>query len=146
MSPTPLDYVTYELLQPVGTHRRAATCEEAGCRPHHDGWSTSLIPGSTDEALILATCRGEVDGIRRPQPTPTRTPEGFNRYVVPAGTPCFKARTHTVLLDRPAFGIRRDGNKLGVGSDQLYQHSNLDEWVEDFGDHQQGLADEAAKG
>lgn len=147
MTLPPTAFTTYALLQPVETHRRPATCEEAGCLQWHRGWATSVLPGSTDEAMLIAGCRGEVDGRRRVLPTPETTPEGFHRYVFPPGTECFAASTHTVLHDGiEAIGIRRDGNKLGVGNTDVFRHQNLDEWVEDFGEHQQRLSDEAQKG
>ncbi len=141
----PTAYNTYELLQPIATHRRPATCAEVNCMQYLNGWATTVADGSADETIIRDACAGAVDGRRR-KALPIKQEGGFTQYVFEAGQPCFRAGTHTTLNDREALGIRRDGNRLGVGRADVFRHANLDEWVEDFGEHQDKLSDEARKG
>lgn len=138
-------YQSYELSAPATTHRRPASCEEFGCDHYAKGWATTVQAASEDEALLLRACRGEVDGRRR-RALQIKQPSGFVQYVFEPGQPCFSAGKHTVHNDREAIGIRRAGDHRGNPSGEILVHSNLDNWVEDFGEHQQNLSDAAEKG
>jgi hypothetical protein len=150
--PTPLmgvgSYKTYSLVAPRATHHRRVSCEVYGCEPFLKGFATTALPDSEEEATIRQACAGEIDGIRRPLPAFTVTPDGFHRYAFPPGTPCFRAVAHTVHNDRPPIPIVRPGDHRGdpTGGDGRRIHASTDDWVEDFAEHQDRLATAAKEG
>ena len=122
MSADPRMSTRYTLAKPVETHRRPATCEEAGCRYFREGWQMRTMPGTPvgerQEALIKESGRRY---IRHQDSASTLL------WTFEAGQRCFGS--HTVPMDRPALYVVRQGNS----SPQL--HSRPEHWVEDFSTH-----------
>ncbi len=130
---------TYEVASPISTHWRAATCEEVDCAHYLNGWATTVLPDSADEAAIKGSGRRWA---RR-----EKTPDGFVRYEFYPGQPCFAASRHKVLVGRPELFYVRGGdwrgNPAGVPT---RQHVRAEDFVEDFGEHQQRVRDAQEKG
>jgi hypothetical protein len=111
----------YGLAKPAATHRRPATCVEASCRYHREGWqmrveeSTPL--GARQTALIKASGRRFT----------TVREQGATRYLFEPGQSCFG--THSVDLERPAIYLVRQGYSEPV------KHTRPEHWVEDFSTH-----------
>lgn len=137
---------TYQIVAPVATHWRAATCAEVECEHSQRGWATTVLPGSDDEATLRRAADGGIDGHRRWFTRETQ-PDGFVRYIFAPGQPCFRASTHRVPLERdPLFRVKGGdwrGNPRGIST---RTHANGADWVDDFGEHQQGIADHINRG
>lgn len=138
-------YQTYRIVAPVSTHWRPATCAEVECTAYERGWASTVIAGDDMEATLLRASDGLIDGRRR-RYTRHPQPDGFVRYVFGPGQPCFKASTHRVRLDRQEIYLRRGGDWRGNPTGEVVRHSRPEHWVEDFGEHQQAIADRIAKG
>jgi hypothetical protein len=129
----PQAYTTYELSAPLTTHYRVGTCEEAGCLAHHDGWVTVV-----DERAGLG--RRQAWYIRSKagrQFTEQRTPDGHTEFVFPAGQRCF--REHQVPLEREPLYVVRHGDYRQSRIER--RHRSGEDWVDDFANHQNKLAD-----
>jgi len=129
---------TYQVVSPLTTHWRAATCQEVGCEHHERGWATTVLPGSLEEGTIRSSGRRWV--------VEERTEDGFLRFTFPPGQPCFRASTHRVLLDRQELFLRRGGDWRGNPTGEVYRHTRPDDWIDDFGTHQQRIADQIQRG
>jgi hypothetical protein len=129
---------TYQVSSPLATHWRPATCAEVDCQPHQHGWATTVLPGGADEAAIK--------GSGRHWSSAERTADGFVRYVFPPGQPCFAAARHKVQLDRPELFSVRGGDFRGNPTGEVRRHAKAEDFVEDFGEHQQRIHDAQEKG
>jgi hypothetical protein len=131
---------TYQLVAPITTHYRSATCSEVACPAHQQGWSTLVdetTPLGRRQAAYIRIQAGR-------QFTEERTPEGTT-FAFPAGQRCF--RPHQVSLEREPLYIVRDGDWRGnPRGTKPRQHTRAENWVEDFATHQQTLADRLGQG
>lgn len=129
-------YTTYQVLAPLSTHFRPATCEEVDCEAYRNGWRVR-IEGLAPAMLHAArTCGRRYRELQVAQ--------GETWLVYEPGQPCLKATTHTTRLDRPEIYLRRPGDWRGLG--EAYRHSRPEHWVDDFATHQQQLADRLERG
>jgi len=131
-------YKTYSVASPVETHWRPATCAEVGCEHYQYGWATAVMPDSQDEHTLRTSGRHWTGW--------EATPDGFRRYMFPPGQPCFRASAHRVLLDRQELFIVAGGDWRGNPTGQVRQHTRPEDWVDDFGTHQQHIADLLQRG
>jgi len=134
-------YKTYRILSPQQTHFRPATCAEAGCTAYLHGWQSTI-----DETTVLG--QQQAHYIRKQSGrsfTEERLPNGLTQFTFEAGQRCF-AGDHQVRLDRPELYLVRGGDWRGNPTGEKRQHANAADWIEDFGEHQQRLADEMRKG
>jgi hypothetical protein len=127
---------TYQITSP----QRAASCEEVDCGHWLNGWKT-VVPGEQAEAV-----RGMVNGLY--SFTETRLPDGRAEFIFPPGQECFLGRNgkHTLPWDGRERFFRRDGDWRGNPTGHVTEHTRPDHWVEDFGEHQQQLADRLERG
>lgn len=128
---------TYELIAPLSTHWRAATCAEVNCQASQNGWATRVIADSDDESILRKASAGQVDGIER-RYIKQQEAAGFVRYVFPAGQPCFKAKVHKVPLEREPIHLVRGGD-FRANTGTLRRHVRGEDWVDDFATHQDNL-------
>ncbi|MFD5564529.1 hypothetical protein [Kitasatospora griseola] len=134
-------YKTYRILSPVQTHFRPATCVEAGCAAYLNGWVSTI-----DETTVLG--QQQAHYIRKQSGrgfTEERLPTGLTRFVFEAGQRCFSG-DHHVRLDRPELYVVQGGDWRGNPTGEKRQHTSARDWIEDFGEHQQTLADEMKRG
>jgi len=139
---------TYVALTPQATHFRPATCEEAGCPHHANGWKTVVDEatplGSQQAAYIRSECLDDAR-INRPDWGGRRryreTREGdLTVFTFEAGQECFVQ--HRVPLEREAVFLVRGGDWRGnPRGTPTRRHARPEDWVEDFATHQQRLAD-----
>lgn len=134
-------YKTYTVAAPLTTHFRPATCEEVECPYAVHGWATVV-----DESTELG--QRQADYIRRSSGrrfTAERTPEGLTRFVFAPNQECFT--DHQTRVEREGVFLVRGGDHRGDPSGlRPYQHVRPEDWVEDFAEHQQGLADRIERG
>lgn len=132
-------YKTYSIAAPLSTHYRPATCQEVDCPRYLNGWRVHV-----EQVGPELTHTAKNSGRRYQE---LRVAEGQTYLVFEAGQPCFQASEHRMRIDRPELYIVRDGDWRGnPRGTQARQHARPEHWVEDFAEHQQGLADTAQKG
>jgi hypothetical protein len=132
-------YKTYQLSAPRGTHWRPSTCDEADCEFYVNGWSTAI-----DESTELG--KGQAYYIRNQSGRRfTEDRHGsLTTFRFEAGQTCFAE--HEARLDRPELYIVRGGDWRGNPTGEVRQHTRASDWVDDFADHQQTLADRINQG
>lgn len=132
-------YKTYEVVSPLSTHFRQATCAEVDCPHYLNGWRVR-VEALTPDLLHAARSSGR-------KHVEQSVTEGETWLVFEAGQPCFKANQHRTLVGRPPLYVVRDGDWRGnPRGTKARLHQRSDNWVEDFAEHQQKLADEIEKG
>lgn len=141
-------YKTYAIVSPISTHMRQATCAEVGCEHYLNGWQVRVENLTPDLLHTAKTARVTVNGRQVPyRYREQRVAEGETWLVYDAGQPCFKASTHRAPLGKPPLYLVRDGDYRGnPRGTKARLHQRADNWVEDFAEHQQALADEIKKG
>lgn len=122
------------------TRRVHATCEEFGCEHWAKGWITAVPPDSPDEGVLVAACDGRVDQFRRRWTRIEVTSNGFHAYHFPPGQPCLRASTHTIPWNFAWH--HRDGDWRGNPTGIVVPHPDGTSWVDEFGEHQQRIADQ----
>lgn len=132
-------YKTYSIVAPLATHHRPATCAEVDCPHYVNGWRVR-VEGLDPEMEHAARTSG-----RRFTELPVA--EGETWLVFEAGQPCFQASEHRARLERPELFIVQGGDHRGnPRRTPVRQHVRPGDWVEDFAEHQQGLADAHQEG
>lgn len=132
-------YKTYALAAPISTHRRPASCVEVECDAWRHGW-ISLIDVSTDIGVQQANYIRLHSG-RSFTASEVGT---LVTFTFPSGQTCFGE--HTVLLEREPIYSVRDGDWRGNPTGRTRRHVRADDWVDDFANHQQQLADRLERG
>lgn len=132
-------YKTYEMRSPLSTHFRPATCAEVNCPHYLHGWRVHL------EALTPDLVDAARKSGRRYREE--HIAEGQTYLVFEPGQPCFKTTQHRARIDLPPLYIVRDGDFRGnPRGTRARLHQRPQDWVEDFAEHQQAIADEIEKG
>jgi len=134
----PQAYKTYRIVSPQSTHFRPGTCAEADCGAYLAGWRSTI-----DEATVLG--QQQAHYIRKQSGrafTEERQPNGLTAFTFEAGQRCFGE--HQIRLDRPEHYLVANGDWRQYGAQR--QHTTAADWVEDFGEHQQRLADLIERG
>ncbi len=131
-------YKTYEIRVPAATHWRPATCAEVDCPAYLSGWRTRLPRGSELVEVLRRSGRRchEVTGLD----------DAELEFLFEPGQECFAASTHRVRVDRPELYVVRGGDWRGNPRGDFRQHATADDWVDDFGTHQQQIADAIERG
>ena len=133
---------SYELRAPLGTHWRAATCEEAGCQAYRAGWRTSV-----DERLELGQRQAHyIRTMSGRRYTEERDENGLTLFTFEPGQSCFRAAEHRVPLDREPVYLKRDGDWRGNPTGRRIVLPSAEAWRDDFGEHQERIADKINKG
>jgi hypothetical protein len=136
-------YKTYEMVRPISTHTREASCQEVMCQAYANGWRT-ILDLSTDKGVAQARYIREHSGrsfVVEHEPTP-EDPRLIFRFK--SGQKCFAE--HRVPLEiEPLYRIRGGdyrGNPLGIPT----VTRRRDDWLDDFGNHQIKLAEAIKEG
>lgn len=128
-------YKTYSIRSPRDTLIRTA-CEQAGCPKWRDGWETIL-----DEAdPVHAEAAGWIRTAAKRTFTERRS-GALTVFRFESGQRCFEDHQ-----TRPERYFVRGGDWRGNPRGDVRQHVRPADWQEDFGEHQQGLADQIGKG
>ncbi len=129
-------YQTYAIRALPGIHTRVISCKEAGCEAYERGWKTTVdvaTPLGQDQARYIENESGRT---WRAGPHDSGNPR-FRTYIFGAGQECFAEHTEQV---RPGLYIKRDGDHRGNPTGRRQEMSERS-WLDDFGEHQQKLAD-----
>ncbi len=125
-------YKTYQILAPVETHFRSASCEEVDCAAYRFGWSTRI-----DETTELGKAQASYIRHRAGRGFHETSDAGLTVFEFYPGQTCFD--THRVRLDREeVYATFRGDHRGRVGEPRI--HRSAVDWVEDFAEHQQTLA------
>lgn len=117
---------TFQILAPVSTHFRPATCAEADCPDHIRGWITVLELGD-DRAEYVRRSSGRSFVETRDATHVT--------FTFKAGQTCF--RPHRIRVDRPEIFIARDGDYRGnPRGTEPYRHKRAVDWADEFAENQ----------
>lgn len=133
-------YMTYELRSPRQTHARPATCLEVECTAFLRGWVTRVDPSTRlgrEQLNYIRLHSGRTYADITP-PDATIVSLSF-----PAGQKCFSE--HRVTVDREPLYIVRGGDAR-ENTGLIRRHIRGEEWVEDFAEHQQSIADIVQRG
>lgn len=134
---------TFEVRQPLATHFRPLSCDEAQCPHKAAGWITGFDvsqPGRWDAAQKygqIATNRGLTFKVHRVGDTVT--------FTFPAGQACLEG--HRALLDdRPPLYIVRGGDWRGNPRGERRVHANAADFQDDWMESQARLDRERERG
>lgn len=130
-------YQTFQVAAPLSTHWRKATCEEVACPEYEHGWRLR-VEGLTEQDVYLAAHCGRK--FRKVAVCP-----GETWLIFEAGQPCFKATHHRKRVEREERFIIRGGDHRANPSGAR-RETTAAGWVDDFGEHQETLADRLEKG
>jgi hypothetical protein len=136
----PTAYKTYGVARPLPSHFRPATCREVDCGAWLRGWQT-IVDVSTDLGARQANYIRMHSGRSY-----TCTEAGtLVTFTFPAGQRCFGA--HRLPLERPPLFTLVDGDWRGNPTGRApVVFGDARGFVDDFGEHQQRLADRVKRG
>lgn len=134
---------TYQIVSPISSHWRPATCAEVECPNHLYGWKT-VVDLSTElgqaQAHFIKT-----DTSRKHTSYRTEDDGSLVVFLFEAGQTCFEQHQLRLEVD-PLYYVKQGdwrGNPRGIAP---RKHSNASNWVDDFATHQQTLADRLKRG
>ena len=134
--------------RPAPTSRaRAATCAEVDCGAYLHGWQTT-VDESTDLGQGQAHYIRKNSG-RRFVESRVLSDEGvpLTAFRFEAGQRCFRADEHRARLERPEIYLVRDGDWRGnPRGTEPRRHASAADWVDDFANHQETLANRLKEG
>lgn len=134
----PESYKTYQIVAPLRTHFRPASCEEAQCQGWANGWKTTVLPDSPQANYIRSR-----SGRRFIE---QRNQDGTVSFVFSPGQMCFRASEHRVPLEREPFYVVRGGDFRGNPRGIPNVRHKAGDWVDDFANHQQSIHDALQRG
>jgi hypothetical protein len=129
-------YQTYSITAPHDRTIRAA-CEEVGCANWLNGWKTVIDESSEQGRAQAAYIRHQSGRTFREQ----QTGEGLTVFTFDSHQRCFADHR-----TRPETYAVRDGDWRGNPTGRRRIHANAQDWTEDFGEHQQRIADQHERG
>src|SRR5690242_20707227 len=123
---------TYELQQPLATHYKELTCQQAECPKFHNGWQMGF--DLTDLQKVAAANQLVVIA-KKMDKVFSYTQQGtVVIFTFQPGQQCFER--HMEPLDRDLVAIGRGGDWRGNPRREKYTHTKLNDWVDDFQNHQ----------
>ncbi len=132
-------FKTYEIIAPLSTHYRPATCNEAGCKAYENGWQTRVLPGTPEHAMVLGL-KG-----RYVYTGPVRQEDGTDVFTFAPGQQCFRSGQHRVSVEREPFYVVRGGDVRGNPRGDRVSRT-AEAWVDDFATHQDKIATARERG
>ena len=126
---SPDAYRTFQILAPVSTHFRKATCAEVNCPEYLNGWRT-IVPAGSDHADLIRSLKGRYHFTEQALP-------GLAEFTFPAGQACFQAVNHRIRVERDERFIIRGGDRRAAAG-RVHEVSSAS-WVDGFGENQERL-------
>lgn len=121
-------YKTYQIASPLTTHYRKATCAEVQCEHYTHGWRLRFDILQPQDLQAIKDSRRkytvEDDGT------------GTQWLCFEAGQSCFKAGSHRISIERPEIYRVGRGDWRSYRTRDAYTHSNPNDWLDDFANHQ----------
>ena len=139
----PETFKTYQVVAPLSTHWRRATCEEVQCPHFLHGWS-STIDENTELGMSQAYYIRKESGRSF---TEQQLGPRVTRFDFTAGQPCFARDSHKIRLEREELFYVKGGDWRGNPlQTRPRQHTRPEFWLEDFAEHQARIADAIEEG
>jgi hypothetical protein len=133
LAPSPF-YRTHAIRQPLGTHYRIITCQEAQCTAYHNGWVFEVKDIDPDMAAAIKASGKRYQYVAS---------DDGDTLVFAPGQECFAV--HRRNLDREAFFYTGRGDQRTFTPRNAQQlRSGL--WVEHFEEHLDKIKTELEKG
>lgn len=146
---------TYQIKAPLATHWRKAGCAEVDCQHYLEGWLT-VVDETTElgqkQAHYIRTESGrkfvESRGYEFPDDElgERRIAETLTCFRFEPGQRCFGSGSHKLPLGKPELYLLRGGDHRGNPRQELTRFSGPQAWLDDFGEHQERIADAVQKG
>ena len=137
----PAAYKTYAVSAPLATHWVPATCGEVDCPAYVNGFTTTV-----DETAELGQRQAHyIRHDRTRSFAESRQPSGMTRFTFPPGTPCFGGR-HRRRLEREERFLITGGDYRGNPRGERPVELAPQAWTDDFGEHQDKLAEALERG
>lgn len=114
-----------------------ATCRQVGCEGWRNGWETIVNEATDLGRRQAAYIRTQSRRTFREQ----RTAGGLTVFRFESGQRCFAEHK-----TRPELFIVRDGDWRGNPTGRRRVHKNPADWVEEFAEHQIGIAEQVKRG
>lgn len=133
-------FKTYQILAPIPSHFRPATCREVECAGYTRGWRTTVLPDSP-QANYIRRSSG-----RAFTEAPNENGDGTVVFTFPPGQQCFRASEHRKSLEREPLYVVRGGDFRGDPRGETPVRRRAADWVDDFAEHQQQIAERIEKG
>jgi hypothetical protein len=134
-------YKTYEVARPKSTHSRPATCQEVDCQSFLNGWRSTfdLRTDLGKRQSYYVRMRSGRSFVRVLDPRP-----GILVLEFAPGQRCFAE--HRIALERPPIFLVRGGDWRGnpLGTPTVTRTPAA--WLDDFGSHQQKIAEAIERG
>jgi hypothetical protein len=128
-------YQTFSISQPADVLIKAA-CVDVDCPAYRHGWQTTC-----DESTDLGKRQADYIRNHSGRTFKEQHTEGLTVFVFEAFQRCFA--NHAT---RGGRFLVRDGDWRGNPTGRIFEHENGADWVEDFGEHQQRIADQQERG
>lgn len=138
-------YKSYSLRQPLRTHFRPATCYEFECDEFVYGFVLTMDLSTELGQRQLYYVQHDKSRKCHLQ----RVDLQIMKAVYGPGNDCFepKRSQHRVPIGRPPFLLVAEGDWRGnPRGTPVRRHRNVEDWVDDFANHQQALSDAYQKG
>lgn len=135
----PQSYKTYTLLRPRDTHTRRAVCGEVECRAMANGWRTVV-----DVATELGAKQANYIRLHSGRSFTFTQTGTIVTFEFPPGQICFSE--HRVQLERESLFRIRDGDWRGNPRETAVARVGQQAWLDNFGEQQEKLADQAKRG
>lgn len=129
-------YQTYSITSPTDATVKAA-CEQVGCEAWLHGWESTIDESTELGQRQAAYIRQQSGRVFREQ----RTAAGLTVFRFDSRQRCFQEHR-----TRPEVYAVRDGDWRGNPTGRRRVHANAADWTEDFGEHQQRIADQHERG
>ena len=134
---SPYERKSYIILSPKATHHKEVGCKEYGCLNYQNGWASKV-----DERTSLGkTQAGYIRSKSGRHFTERKLESGETLFLFRPEQECFA--THTVPLGREEICVKRNGDTRQWDGDP--QRLSTRAWLDDFGEHQERLADLARR-
>lgn len=130
--------VSYSVRQPLATHWRPQTCQEASCVRWREGWQLDAKVVTPQHLADLKSGGWHWTVL---------DVSATEQYLVfPAGQRCLNWQSHrTRAYDRPSLYLVRPG-RVGEWRGTPRVHTRADDWKDDFQHHLSQVADDRQKG
>ena len=153
---------TYTAATPLATHWREATCTEHDCEAQRTGWLTIIDERHTRDVGAADTPAGSVELLEAMSDQSQRqayyirhlsgrafvesVDEGTGHTIFDfgPGQTCFER--HVIKTDRPEIYVVRGGDWRGNPRQEGMTHASAADWVEDFSEHQDRIANRVNRG
>lgn len=125
-----MSQLTYQILAPLPTHWRPASCADVDCGAYLRGWRTTVderTPLGQEQAAYIRRHAGR-------RYVEERTETGLTAFTFEAGQMCFAAADHRVPLGREQV-FRVAPTQGGRLAGEIVTHQRAADWVDDFASH-----------